>query len=199
AETAAGVRNVMGGGFIGGLALVVIALAAVGSNAMNDYSGSLALQTVGVRVRRPLSALVVTVIAFFLILWIHGGDTSSRFENVLLFVGYWIPAFFAVVTIDWYYRARGRWTVNPARESTLRSDAIVALIAFVVAFGAAVPFMDTSIIVGPVAKAWDGADVAYFVNFLVAAIIYGGYRMWRARATAAPATSAETKGLGVGA
>jgi NCS1 family nucleobase:cation symporter-1 len=59
--------------------------------------------------------------------------------------------------------------------------------------------MDTSIIVGPVAKAWDGADVAYFVNFLVAAIIYGGYRMWRARATAAPATSAETKGLGVGA
>jgi NCS1 family nucleobase:cation symporter-1 len=199
AETAAGVRNVMGGGFIGGLALVVIALAAVGSNAMNDYSGSLALQTVGVRVRRPLSALVVTVIAFFLILWIHGGDTSSRFENVLLFVGYWIPAFFAVVTIDWYYRARGRWTVNPARETTLRSDAIVALIAFVVAFGAAVPFMDTSIIVGPVAKAWDGADVAYFVNFLVAAIIYGGYRMWRARSAAAPATSDETQGLGVGA
>ena len=199
AETAAGVRNVMGGGFLGGLALVVIALAAVGSNAMNDYSGSLALQTVGVRVRRPLSALVVTVLAFFLILWIHGGDTSSRFENVLLFVGYWIPAFFAIVTIDWYYRARGRWTVNPARETTLRSDAIVALVAFVVAFGAAVPFMDTSIIVGPVAKAWDGADVAYFVNFLVAAIIYGGYRMWRQRTATVPATAAETPVQGVGA
>src|SRR4029079_13562263 len=53
AETAEGVRSVMGGGFLGGLALVVIALASVGSNAMNDYSGSLALQTVGVRVRRP--------------------------------------------------------------------------------------------------------------------------------------------------
>jgi NCS1 family nucleobase:cation symporter-1 len=199
AETAVGVRDIMGGGFLGALALLVIALASVGSNVMNDYSGSLALQTVGVKVRRPISALVVTVIAFFLILWMHGGDTSSRFENVLLFVGYWIPAFVAIVTIDWYYRVRGQHTINPARESTVRADAIVALITFVVAFGAAVPFMDTSIIVGPVAKAWDGADVAYFVNFLVAAIIYGSYRVWRHR-SAAPAatlgTPAHTLGSG---
>jgi NCS1 family nucleobase:cation symporter-1 len=199
AETAEGVRSVMGGGFLGGLALVVIGLASVGSNAMNDYSGSLALQTVGVRVRRPVSAVVVTVIAFFLILWMHGGDTASRFQNVLLFVGYWIPAFVAVVAIDWYYRARGRPTINPARESTLRTDAIVAVVAFVVAFGAAVPFMNTSIVVGPVAKAWHGADVAYYVNFLVAAIIYGGYRVWRHRAAtpaAALGTPAHTLGSG---
>ena len=68
-----------------------------------------------------------------------------------------------------------------------------------VAFGAAVPFMDTSIIVGPVAKAWDGADVAYFVNFGVAAIIYGGYRVWRHRAAtpaAALGTPAQTLGSG---
>jgi NCS1 family nucleobase:cation symporter-1 len=199
AETAVGVRDIMGGGFLGALALVVIALASVGSNVMNDYSGSLALQTVGVRVRRPISAVVVTVLAFFLILWMHGGNTSSRFENVLLFVGYWIPAFVAIVTIDWYYRARGRHTINPARESTLQADAVAAIITFVVAFGASVPFMDTSIIVGPVAKAWHGADVAYFVNFLVAAIIYGGYRIWRHRA-AAPAASlgtpAQTLGSG---
>jgi len=51
-----------------------------------------------------------------------------------------------------------------------------------------VPFMNTSIIVGPVARAWHGADVAYYVNFLVAAIIYGGYRVWRHRA-AAPAAA----------
>src|SRR6201986_624957 len=150
AETAVGVRDIMGGGFLGVLALIVISLASVGSNVMNDYSGSRALQTVGVKLRRPISALVVTVIAFFLILWMHGGDTSSRFENVLLFVGYWIPAFVAIVVIDWFYRLQGRHTINPARESTVRADAIVALVTFVVAFGAAVPFMNTSIIVGPV-------------------------------------------------
>jgi NCS1 family nucleobase:cation symporter-1 len=129
----------------------------------------------------------------------HSGDTSARFENVLLFVGYWIPAFVAIVGIDWFYRARGRHVINPAHEHTARTDAIVALITFVVAFGAAVPFMNTSIIVGPVAKAWDGADVAYFVNFAVAAIIYGAYRIWRQRSaapTAALGTPAQAPTLG---
>jgi nucleobase:cation symporter-1, NCS1 family len=65
------------------------------------------------------------------------------------------------------------------------------VVAFVVAFGAAVPFMNTSIVVGPVARSWHGADVAYYVNFLVAAIIYGGYRVWRRRA-AAPAAALGT-------
>src|SRR6478735_3572986 len=55
-----GVQSVMGGGVVGALVLAVIALAAVGSGVMNDYSGSLALQTIGVRVRRPASAVIVT-------------------------------------------------------------------------------------------------------------------------------------------
>ena len=46
---------------LGAVALLVIALGSVASNAMNDYSGSLALQTVGVRVRRPVSAVVVVI------------------------------------------------------------------------------------------------------------------------------------------
>ena len=50
---------------------------------------------------------------------------------------------------------------------------------FVVAYGAAVPFMHTTLIEGPVAQAWHGADTAYFVGFLVAAALYGGYRMFR--------------------
>ena len=60
-HTADGVRSVMGGGILGALALLVIALASIGSGVMNDYSGSLALQTIGVRVRRPMSASFVTV------------------------------------------------------------------------------------------------------------------------------------------
>jgi NCS1 family nucleobase:cation symporter-1 len=148
---------------------------------MNDYSGSLALQTIGVRVRRPISAVVVTVIAFGLILWLHGGDTASRFENMLLLVSYWIPAFVAVVVIDWALRVRGRPTINPAEEHTGRGDAIAAVVAFVLAYAAAVPFMNISLFTGPVARAWHGADIAYFVNFLVAALFYGGYRLLRSR------------------
>ncbi|MBB3604662.1 NCS1 family nucleobase:cation symporter-1 [Mycolicibacterium sp. BK556] len=180
-QTAQGVRQIMGGGVLGAIALLVIALGSVASNAMNDYSGSLALQTVGVRVRRPVSAVVVVVIAFALIMWLHSGDMAARFQGVLLFVSYWIPAFVAIVAIDWRYRSAGRDTVNPAAEVTARTDGLVALGAFFVAFAAAVPFMHTNLIVGPVATALHGADLAYFVNFLVAAAVYGGYRLLRAR------------------
>jgi NCS1 family nucleobase:cation symporter-1 len=95
-QTALGVKSVMGGGALAAVALVVIALASVGSCAMNDYSGSLALQTIGVRVRRPVSAVVVTIAAFVLIMWLHAADTAKRFQDVLLLVSYWIPAFVAV-------------------------------------------------------------------------------------------------------
>ncbi len=49
--------------------------------------------------------------------------------------------------------------------------------AFVLAYGAAVPFMNTSLIQGPVARAWHGADIAYFVNFAVALALYGSWRV----------------------
>jgi nucleobase:cation symporter-1, NCS1 family len=180
-QTAEGVRSVMGGGLLGGLALLVIALASIGSGVMNDYSGSLALQTIGVRVRRPVSAVIVTALAFALILWLHAADTATRFQDVLLLVSYWIPAFVAVVVIDWLLRIGDRAAINPAEEPTDRRDAAVAVIVFVLAYAAAIPFMNTSLIEGPVARAWHGADVAYFVNLLVAAVLYGGYRLARSR------------------
>lgn len=180
-HTAEGVRSVMGGGLLGGVALLVIAVASIGSGVMNDYSGSLALQTVGVRVRRPVSAVIVTVLAFLLILWLHAADTATRFTDMLLLVSYWIPAFVAVVVIDWRIRAKGRPTVNPALESTDGRDAAAALVVFVVSYVAAIPFMNTSLIQGPIAMAWHGADIAYFVNLFLAAALYGGYRMVSAR------------------
>jgi nucleobase:cation symporter-1, NCS1 family len=183
-QTAEGVRSVMGGGLLGGLALLIIALASIGSGVMNDYSGSLALQTIGVRVRRPVSAVIVTLLAFPLILWMNAADTATRFQDVLLLVSYWIPAFVSIVVIDWLLRIRGRATINPAEEPTARRDAVAAVIVFVLAYAAAIPFMHTSLIEGPIARAWHGADIAYFVNLLVAALLYGGYRLLRSRSSA---------------
>src|SRR4029079_7918687 len=101
-QTAEGVRSVRGGGLLGGLALLIIALASIGSGVMNDYSGSLAPPTHwgrgrGVRWGRAAAGGG----------WGVGGRPSlsplslapppagggSRFQNVLLLVSYWIPAF----------------------------------------------------------------------------------------------------------
>src|SRR5439155_7314083 len=59
------INGVVGGGLIGALAMLAVFFATVAVNALNDYSGSLSLLAAGVRVWRPISAVVVGVRAFF--------------------------------------------------------------------------------------------------------------------------------------
>ncbi len=81
---------------------MAIAFGAVTSNSMNVYTGSLALQALGVLLRRPVTAAMVAVLAFAAIVWMHAADTAGRFENILLVIGYWIAPFCAIVMIDWH-------------------------------------------------------------------------------------------------
>ena len=164
----------MGGGLLGGLALVAIMFGAVTSNALNDYSGSLAAQAGGVRIKRHVSAVIGTVVAYFLILWLNTGDVSAKFQNVLLFTAYWIAPFLAVVAIDWRDRRDGvnrETLVHMLEWRNLRSG-WPALLSLVVGFGLMVPFMDTGLVVGPVARRLDGADLSFVVGFVVAGALY---------------------------
>ena len=173
-QTAAGVRDLMGGGFLGVLALIAIVFGAIASNSMNDYTGSLAFQALGARVRRPIIAGVVAVLAFAAILWMNAANTSARFENLLLFSSYWIAPFCAIVMIDWHYN-RQKYTPSYLRRALAFSrlgNGWPAIVSFVVAFGIMVPFMNTSIIVGPFANDLGGADIAFYVGFVVAGVLY---------------------------
>jgi len=173
--TSAGIRDLLGGGVLGGLGLVAIWIGTVSVNAMNDYSGSLALQAAGVRVRRPYVAVVVTVAAFFLTLWLNTGTLATKFTNVLLFITYWVPPFAAVQMVDWW-RKRGKMNVQDVLSSSLKPgwEALVALLA---GFGAATPFMDTTLFEGYAAKHWlQGGDIAFVVGFVVALVVYAGIR-----------------------
>jgi NCS1 family nucleobase:cation symporter-1 len=173
--TSAGIRDLLGGGLLGGLGLVAIWIGTVSVNAMNDYSGSLALQAAGVRVRRPYVAVIVTVAAFFLTLWLNTGTLATKFTNVLLLITYWVPPFAAVQMVDWW-RKRGKMNVQDVLSSSLKPgwEALVALLA---GFGAATPFMDTTLIYGYAAKHWlQGGDIAFVVGFVVALAVYAGIR-----------------------
>lgn len=172
--TSAGIRSLLGG-VLGGLALVAIWVGTVAVNAMNDYSGSLALQAAGFRIRRPVVAVIVTVAAFFLTLWLNTGTLAVKFENVLLFITYWVPPFAAVQMVDWW-RKRGNMNVRDVLSSRLKPgwEALVALLA---GFAAATPFMDTSLYVGYASSHWlQGGDIAFAVGFVVGLLVYGVIR-----------------------
>jgi NCS1 family nucleobase:cation symporter-1 len=187
-QTAAGVQKLLGGGFLGILALLAIVFGAIVSNAMNDYSGSLAIQAGGIRIKRNWTALYSTILAFFLIIWLHQGNTSGRFENILLFASYWIAPFCSVLVIDWYYM---RKSLSPQRLRDLMDFRRLvkgwsALTALVVGFCAMIPFMDTSLVVGSVSKALDGADISFYVGFAVGALVYWPLRKIEARGAVTP-------------
>ncbi len=181
-KTAAGIDTLVGGGALGIVILLGVALSAIASNTMNDYTGSLAMQTLNVKLRRPITAGVVMACAYALVLWLHAGNVVGRFEDLLLFSSYWLSPFVGVVAVDWHYRRRDiRQEIRRITSwGDLRSE-WGALIALLVAFGAAIPFMNaTGIIEGPVAKALTGGDLAYYVGLIVAVAVYVPLRKWDA-------------------
>lgn len=185
-QTSGGIRSIMGGGLLGVLALTAIGLGTVAVNAMNDYSGSLALQAAGVRILRPIVAVIVTVVAFGLTLWLHsGGNLSSKFTNLVLFISYWDAPFAAIVIVDWWQR-RGRLDVSRIVRFEMLTSGWSGLVALVVGFLAAVPFMNTTLFVGTVAAHWlHGGDLAYFAGFLVGGLVFAGLSRIEARRSAA--------------
>jgi nucleobase:cation symporter-1, NCS1 family len=174
ADTAGGVRSVMGGGALGVFALVCMCIGSIAGNAMNDYSGSLALQAGGMRLSRPYVAAVVSVISFLVVLWLHTGDVAGKFENIALFASYWVAPFTAIVMVDWVARrgAPSAATLRSLMTFAKLSSGWPALVSLVVGFGVMVPFMNASLVEGPVATALHGGDIAIPVGFVVGGVLH---------------------------
>jgi NCS1 family nucleobase:cation symporter-1 len=170
--TSGGIQHLLGGGVFGGLALVAIWIGTVSVNAMNDYSGSLALQAAGARIKRPYIAVIVTAAAFFLTLWLNTGTLATKFQNVLLFATYWVTPFAAIQIVDWW-RHRALMDVTDIVEFNSLHTRWDALVALIVGFLAAIPFMNTSLLVGFVTSRWlHGGDLAFPVGFVVGGGVY---------------------------
>lgn len=115
-----------------------------------------------------------------MILWLHGGNTAARFQSVLLFSAYWIAPFLAIVLIDWLDRKATVTHEGLCSLMDLKNLNVgwTALVSLVVGFGAMVPFMNTGLLVGPVAKRLDGADLSFWVGFVVAFCVYLALRKY---------------------
>lgn len=164
--------DVLGGGLLGALAMIAIFFGIISVNILNNYTGSLSLLTIGVRIPRPVSAVVVAALAFGLTIWMHSGDFAGTFSNYLLLISYWIAPFAAVVITDWWLRGRNADVSGLQRIKDLHLGAR-ALIAFFAGLVASIPFMSADLYVGPVAEGLlHYGDIAYYVGFIVASITY---------------------------
>jgi NCS1 family nucleobase:cation symporter-1 len=180
-QTAGGIYTLMGGGFLAVIAMIGISLGTVAIDAMDDYTGSLSLQSTGIKIPRPVSAVIVGIGGFGVALYMHEGNALATFTNVVLFSGYWVSSFAGVMITDWVMR-KGKVNVFRLLSFSDLHTGLPALASLVVGFLASLPFMDTSIYVGPVASgALHGGDIAYYVGFLVAGLCYAATRLTIAR------------------
>ncbi|MDQ6650691.1 MAG: cytosine permease [Actinomycetota bacterium] len=153
-------------GRLGGVAVVAIILGAVAANAVNLYSNSLAAGAVGLRAPRWALAVAASVVGLVLSL-VSFGSFAHNYEEFLLFLGYWITPWLGVQLVDFYLLRGDRRGLDAAGDVRR-----VAVAAFVLGVLAEIPFMSSTVYTGPITRALGGADLSFYVGFLVAAAGY---------------------------
>src|ERR1035438_3177692 len=173
--------------FLADLTLLAIALGAVAANVLNIYSGALSFTAMGIKLplalRRAIVALVFGVIGFIVALTgLHG--TSTKYENFLLVIAYWIAPWLAVIFCDQLLR-RGQ---DPRRLETLLFDTkytnwagpVSMLIGMAVSISL---FSNQTEYVGWVPKHYPSVgDLTFEVGFVVTALVYLIWRRFSANA-----------------
>jgi nucleobase:cation symporter-1, NCS1 family len=169
------------GGIAGKWILPILAISLLGSDALNAYTGMLALESVrstfqkvvASRAARIAGLLIIFIIAT--ILAETGFKTFltsfENFINVLLF--FFVP-WTVINLIDFYIVKKGNYDVKSffTPKGIYGGWRLTALIPYVLALGAQVPFIDQTLYVGPAVKALGGADISWLVGFIVAGALY---------------------------
>jgi nucleobase:cation symporter-1, NCS1 family len=148
---------------------------------MNMYSGGLStLTTVDTvkRIRPTLTArwisiAFITVAATVLALTLSE-HFLTNFNNFLLLVLYFMIPWTAVNLIDFFFVRKGNYAIRElfTAHGLYGAWSWRGLTAYLIAFVTMIPFMNTTIYEGPVAKSLSGGDISPFIGFPVAAILY---------------------------
>jgi NCS1 nucleoside transporter family len=163
------------------LTLLCIALGAVAANAINIYSGTMSLVSLGIREmgltlrqRRAALAIVVGVIGFLLgIIFQAQVAPGSKYEFFLLLISYWIAPWLAVVFVDYWLR-RGDYGDESIFYNTgyNRWQGVVAMAAGLVV-SVYLFANDFGIYVGPIpTNTPNVGDITFIVGFLISGALY---------------------------
>ena len=165
----------------GAIVLIFSALGLISVTALNMYGGSLTLISAidSFKKVRPTLGVRVITIAFTAALSLIGAlaasaDFLGNFENFLLLVLYLFIPWTAVNLVDYFIVRRGHYAIAEIFNPTGMYGrwGWRGIVAYLVGFGAMVPFFSTGLFTGFIAKAMNGADLSLFIGLPIAAILY---------------------------
>lgn len=186
------------GGALWPLVLLAVILGKLTGNTLSSYGGYMSLATiltsltgqdrVGPR-QRGVFVGVISVIALGIAL-AASSNFLSNFTNFLLFLLYFMTPWSAINLVDYYWVRRERYRVSqlfrPEGEyGRVRKSAFVAYFAGVLI---QIPFMNSTLYVGPIADLLGGAEIAWLIGLVVAGGLYYAFSGPIRRAAAAAAS-----------
>jgi NCS1 family nucleobase:cation symporter-1 len=189
-DTMTAVGQVLGGGPLAAVVLLVGALAIGGNNALNLYGGMLNLITAAssVATMRPrlslrVGMLLPTFVIGLAVALSASNDFVTNLNNFLSFLMLGFVPWGAINLLDFYLVRRGHYDVpafftrsgvyydDPATW-TRRGVNWQAVTAYVVGVAAALPFVSNAWYQGALTGVFGGADVSWIPGLLVTGVLY---------------------------
>src|SRR5579875_167582 len=174
----------------GWLIMLVFALGIIDTNAINLYGGMLCSITVGqtfrhrwlprARTRAVVSVLIVAVALVGALAYQSTFLTS--YVNFILFLLYVLIPWTAINLVDFYLIRHGQYHVPSFFEPSGGVYGRVnwaTLIVYLIGVGIQIPFVNTTLFEGPVARSLGGTDLSWLVGLAVILPLY--YMVARAR------------------
>ncbi|MED3562852.1 cytosine permease [Bacillus xiapuensis] len=160
---------------------LVIVLGVFAVNVLNLYGAFMSITTTleaftKLKATTNVRFWLVFATAFIgaiLAIW-GNGNFLTNFENFILLLSYFMVPWTAINLIDYYLLRRGEYNVWDVFDVNGQYGKFnwVAIIAYLISFILEVPFVNTSMYVGPVSKALDGTDIAWIVGLAVPLVLY---------------------------
>jgi NCS1 family nucleobase:cation symporter-1 len=129
---------------------------------------------------RGVFMLIISLIATALCT-ISQDDFIAFFLNFIFFMSYFLIPWTAINLVDYYCLRKGEYKLDAIFDMNGVYGRVngIACGSFIAAILLEVPFMNTTLYVGPIATALDGVDLAWVVGLVVPALSY--YLLMRAK------------------
>jgi nucleobase:cation symporter-1, NCS1 family len=169
-------------GPLGGTLAILLAIGLIAPNSTNVYGGMMTALSIAnnvsgdVRSTRAIRTAVCVVVAILgaLVATAGAGAFMTNLENYLTVILYILIPWSVINLTDYYVLRHGQYRTADfyAKNGSFGRVNTRAMIVYLVAFGIEVPFMNTTVWEGPIAKALNGGDIAWIVGAVVTVPLY---------------------------
>lgn len=156
--------------------LVIAGVTMIAVNVINTYSSGLNLLAIGVRIPRYLSVVFdVVLVSLFVSIALFVTDFVSTYTNFLTLTIWWVAPWTGIFLVDMYRRKFVYKSEDLFRRGVYWYRGGVNVNAIVSLFLGAVAcflFTNSTLVVGPIADALNGADLSVAAGTIVGAGLY---------------------------